>query len=159
MEPHPQHIEVPRLGVTSELQLPAYTPVTAMWDRHHFCDLYCSLQQCWILNPLSEARDGPRILMDTSWVLNLRSHKGNPRVSTCKPLIPESAISMPSTSFSWSCETCRLSGPAPTLLNHSLDFNKRSPTPGLVLGTLSSKRVWTRAELGEKDHGLRCPRE
>ena len=37
-------------------------------------DLHCSLWQCWILNPMSEARDGTRILMDTSWVLNLLSH-------------------------------------------------------------------------------------
>ena len=28
--PHPQHMEVPRLGVESELQLPAYTTATAM---------------------------------------------------------------------------------------------------------------------------------
>ena len=31
--PHPQHMEVPRLGVKSELQLLAYTTVTAMRDR------------------------------------------------------------------------------------------------------------------------------
>ena len=30
--PHPQHMEVPRLGVESELQLPAYTIATAMPD-------------------------------------------------------------------------------------------------------------------------------
>ena len=30
--PHPQHIKVPRLGVESELQLPAYTTATAMPD-------------------------------------------------------------------------------------------------------------------------------
>ena len=27
---HPQHMEIPRLGVESELQLPAYTTATAM---------------------------------------------------------------------------------------------------------------------------------
>ena len=41
------------------------------------CDLHHSLQQCWILNPLCEARDQTRILMDTSWVWNLLSHNGN----------------------------------------------------------------------------------
>ena len=30
--PHLHHMEVPRLGVTSELQLPAYTTETARWD-------------------------------------------------------------------------------------------------------------------------------
>ena len=30
--PHLWHMEVPRLGVTSELQLPAYTTATAMPD-------------------------------------------------------------------------------------------------------------------------------
>ena len=29
---HPWHMEVPRLGVTSELQLLVYTTATAMWD-------------------------------------------------------------------------------------------------------------------------------
>ena len=31
--PHPQHMEVPRLEVESELPLPAYTTVTATLDR------------------------------------------------------------------------------------------------------------------------------
>ena len=33
--PHPQHTEVPRLGVESELQLPAYPTATATWDPSH----------------------------------------------------------------------------------------------------------------------------
>ena len=37
----------------------------------------CSLWQCRILNPLSEARDRTFILMDTSRVLNLLNHSGN----------------------------------------------------------------------------------
>ena len=31
--------EVPRLGVESELQLPAYTTATATWDPSHICEL------------------------------------------------------------------------------------------------------------------------
>ena len=61
-------MEVPRLGVESELQLPAYTTATAMWDPSHACNLHHSLQQHQIPNPLIEIRDQTRILMDTNWV-------------------------------------------------------------------------------------------
>ena len=50
-------MEVPRLGVELELQLLAYATATAMPDLSRICDLHHSLQQRWILNPLSEARD------------------------------------------------------------------------------------------------------
>ena len=64
-----QHMEVPRQGVKSELQLLAYATATAMADPSCICDLHCSWQQCWILNPLSRAgRDQTSILMDASWV-------------------------------------------------------------------------------------------
>ena len=61
-------MEVPRLGVESELQLPAYTTATAMQDLSRICDLHHSFQQGQILNPLSKARDQTCILMDTSQV-------------------------------------------------------------------------------------------
>ena len=51
------HMEVPRLRVESELQLPAYTTATATWDPSRSCKLHHSSWQCQILNPLSEARD------------------------------------------------------------------------------------------------------
>ena len=70
-------MKVPRLGVESELQLPACTTATATWDLSYICDLRCSLQQQWILNPLSEAKDLTCILMDTSQILNLLSHNRN----------------------------------------------------------------------------------
>ena len=43
--PHPRHMEVPRLGVESELQMPAYTVGTAKQDPSHVCDLHHSLLQ------------------------------------------------------------------------------------------------------------------
>ena len=54
---HSRHMQVPRLGVESKLQLLAYTTVTATWDPSHVCNLHHSSQQRQILNPLSEARD------------------------------------------------------------------------------------------------------
>ena len=66
---HLQYIEVPRLGVESELQLPAYATVTAMPEPSCVCDLiYHSSQQCQIVNPLSKARDQTRILSDNSQI-------------------------------------------------------------------------------------------
>ena len=67
-------MEFPRLGVKMELQLLAYAIATAMQDPSHICDLCHSSQQCWILNSLSKARDGTRILMDDS---QLCCHDGN----------------------------------------------------------------------------------
>ena len=48
--PHPRHMEVPRLGVQSELQLPVYTTATATWDLNCVWDPHHSLGQCRILN-------------------------------------------------------------------------------------------------------------
>ena len=62
------HMEVPRLGVKSKLQLQAYTTATAPRDPSCTCNLLYSSRQPRILNPLSGARDQTQILMDTSWV-------------------------------------------------------------------------------------------
>ena len=63
---HLQHMEVPRLGVELELQLLAY--ITATPDLSRICDPHHSSRQCWILNPVSRARDLTRALTDTSQV-------------------------------------------------------------------------------------------
>ena len=60
--------EVPSLGVESELQQPAYTTATATSDPGRIFDLHHSSWQHRILNPLSEARDGTRVLMVPSWI-------------------------------------------------------------------------------------------
>ena len=61
-------MEVTRLGVEPELQLPAYATATATRDLSGVCDLHHSSRQRQMLKLLSEARDQTRILMDTSWV-------------------------------------------------------------------------------------------
>ena len=77
--PHLWHMEVPGLGVESELQLLGYGTATAKPDPNSNCDLHQSSQQCLILNPLSEARD----CAESSWILigfvstELQGHKGN----------------------------------------------------------------------------------
>ena len=58
--PHLWHMEVPRLGVESELQLPAYATATPDPDPSCVFDLHHSSQQRRILNPLSEARNQTR---------------------------------------------------------------------------------------------------
>ena len=64
--PHLQHMEVPRLEVESELQLPAYT--TAMPDPSCVCDLHHSSWQCQIPNPLNQGRDRTHNLMVPSQI-------------------------------------------------------------------------------------------
>ena len=54
-------MEVPRLGVELELQLPAYATATVTPDRSHISVLLLSFQQYQILNPLCEAWDQTHI--------------------------------------------------------------------------------------------------
>ena len=74
-------MEVPRLGVESEPQLPAYTTATATPDPSHVFDLHHSSRQWRILNHLSLARDGTHVLKDTSRVHFHGATTGTPR--TC----------------------------------------------------------------------------
>ena len=61
-------MDIPRLGVKSELQLLAYATATATRDLSHICDQHHSSRQRWILNPLSEAKDRTCILMDPNQI-------------------------------------------------------------------------------------------
>ena len=71
-------MEVPRLGVELELQLPAYPTATAMPDQSHVCNLHHSSLQRQILNPLSEARDQTHVLTVASWVCYHWAMTGTP---------------------------------------------------------------------------------
>ena len=72
-------MEVPRVGVESELQLPAYTTATATRDPSHVCDLHHSSRQRQILNLLSKARDPIRNLMVPSQIRFHCSTEGTPK--------------------------------------------------------------------------------
>ena len=85
-------MEVPRLGVKSELQLLAYATATAMQDPSHICDLHHSSRQCWILNPLSEARDQTCSLMVPSQICFCSTTMGTP---TCAVFWDEGAMPVP----------------------------------------------------------------
>ena len=61
-------MEIPRLGVELELQLPAYTMATATQDPSSICDLHHSSQQRWIADPLREAWDRTCNLKDTNQI-------------------------------------------------------------------------------------------
>ena len=58
-------MEVPRLGVKSELQLVAYATAIAMPDPSHICNLHHSSWQRRLLNPPSKAGIEPA----SSWIL------------------------------------------------------------------------------------------
>ena len=72
-------MEVPRPGVELELQLLAYT--TATWNPSSVYEPHHRSWQCWIPDPLSEARDQTHFLMDTSQVCFRYATKGTPKLS------------------------------------------------------------------------------
>ena len=76
--PHLGHMDVLKLGVELEWQLPAYTTATAMQDPRHACNLHHSSQQCQILNQMSEAKDRTRFLTDTSQIRFCCATTGTP---------------------------------------------------------------------------------
>ena len=71
---------LPRLGVKSELHLPAYTTATATPGPNHVCDLHHSSWQRRILNPLIEARDQTRNFMVPSRIRFHCAKKGTPTI-------------------------------------------------------------------------------
>ena len=75
-----RHMDVPRLGVESELQLPACTTATAMPDPSRTCNLHHSSQQHRITDLLSKARNCTCILMDTSEIRFRCTTTGTPNI-------------------------------------------------------------------------------
>ena len=71
-------MEVPKLRVKLELQLPATATATTTRDPSLICHLHHNSQRCWILNPLSKAKDRTRIVMDTSQAHYCGSTMGTP---------------------------------------------------------------------------------
>ena len=61
-------MEAPRLEVEWGCSCQAITAATATQDPSCIFDLHLILGQSQILNPVSEAWDPTRVLMDTSWV-------------------------------------------------------------------------------------------
>ena len=61
--PPPRHMDIPRLGVILELQLPACTTTTATLDPSDTFGLHHSLQQCQVLNPLSHNKNSKHIFI------------------------------------------------------------------------------------------------
>ena len=74
-------MQVPGLGVESELQLPAY--ITATPDLSCICDLHHSSWHRRILNPLSKARDRTCNLMVPSRICFHCAIMGTPLPSSC----------------------------------------------------------------------------
>ena len=70
-------MEVPRLGVQSELQLWAYTTAVALPDSSMYATYTTAHGNAGSFNPLSKARDWTHILMDTGQILNPLSHNRN----------------------------------------------------------------------------------
>ena len=62
---YPRHMEVPRLGDESELQLPAYTTASATPDPSHVYKLHHGSRKCWTLTHC--ARPGFKPI--SSWIL------------------------------------------------------------------------------------------
>ena len=92
------HMEVPRLGVESELLPPAYARATATPDLGSICNLHHSSWQSRIFNPLSEARDPTCNLMVPSQIRFLCATTGTPEFSIFKwksKIVQTTAKSLP----------------------------------------------------------------
>jgi len=86
--PRLRHMEISRLGVQLELQLPAYATATATRDLSHVCNPHHSSRQHQILNPPSKARGRTHNLTVPSWIHFRRATMGTPIHSSLSLLLP-----------------------------------------------------------------------
>ena len=104
---HLPHMEVPKLGVKSELPLPAYATATATAtgtpDPSCVCDLHHGSRQRQILNPLSEARDRTA----SSWTLvgfvNHWAMMRTPKISSSVKYLTKTSVYFLSCLFFFLC--------------------------------------------------------
>ena len=90
----PPQLEVPRLGVKSELQLLAYAPATAISDPPDLSfifELHCNSWRHQILNPLSGARNRTCGIMDQLDLL-LLSHNRDSTLVLFLPLLTNTVM-------------------------------------------------------------------
>ena len=96
--PRLRYMEVPRLGVDLELQLPVYATATAMPDPSHVCDLQHSSWQCQsLINPLSDARNQTHNLIVPSQIRFLCATMGTPITYILLILLEWSIYFLPNT--------------------------------------------------------------
>ena len=81
------HMEVPRLGVLSELQLLAYATTTTTPNLSCVYDLYHISWQQRILNPLSEVRDPTHNLIVPRLILFHCAMTGTPNLDDLDKVI------------------------------------------------------------------------
>ena len=74
-------MEVSRLGAESELWLLAYSTARATRDPSCVCNLHHKSRQCWILDPLSKAREQTCNLMATSQICFRCATMGTPSIT------------------------------------------------------------------------------
>ena len=78
---HPQHMEVPRLEVKSELQVPAYATAAATPDLSLICNLCHSPRQQQIPNPTERGQGWSPQSHDPSQIRFRCAVMGTPRVT------------------------------------------------------------------------------
>ena len=143
-------MEVPRLEVSLEVWLPAYTTATAMQDPSHACDPHRSSQQHRIPNPLSEARDRTHNLVSPGQIRFHCATTGTPKCSNFRctetlqrqqsvsdALSPASPRANPSQSHGTGIEGKKLASADHRELNYRLylDFTAFSHKHPLTIGT------------------------
>ena len=96
-------MDLPRLGVESELQLPAYTTAAATEtpDQSRVCDLPHSSRQHQILNPQSQAWDWTGVLMDAGHLFPLRHDWNSPASCNSRFLANPGALGLCSPEGKW----------------------------------------------------------